>query len=149
MTSFKDKLRRFMPIAEAFANMSKDPSTKVGALVLGPEFEVRAQGWNGAPRRCSADTDERYATREEKLWWAAHAEENAIANAARSGASTNGCSLVVTHAPCMRCARLIVQSGIMTVLCPKPEEAFMARWSEDVQRSQQLFRECSVRLIWL
>lgn len=56
-----NKFVRFLPIADAFAAMSKYPRTKVGALVLGPRFEVRSTGWNGAPRGSRADEDDRLA----------------------------------------------------------------------------------------
>lgn len=143
------KLMKFMPIAKAYAALSKDPSTKVGALVLGPGFEVRSSGWNGAPRGCAADEDERWHTREEKLFWVAHAEANAISNAARSGAALDGCKLVVTHAPCMSCAKLIVQAGISMVVCPAPETDFMQRWKADLDRTTDLFRECGVGFAWV
>lgn len=141
------KYQRFLPIARAFAGMSKDPSTKVGAVILGPGFEVRSSGWNGATRFCRADEDERYQDRVEKLYWAAHAEANAIANAARTGTPLEGCALVVTHMPCMSCAKTIVQAGLSLVVAPKPEAQFAERWAEDLSRSRRLFAECGVRVI--
>lgn len=147
MTPYIQKFWDYMPVAEAFAAKSKDPSTKVGAIVLGPGHEVRSSGWNGAPRRCGADTDERYQSREEKLFWVTHAEANAIANAARSGVSLANCVMVVTHAPCMSCAKLIVQSGIMMVISRAPDEAFAARWKDDMDRAAALFLECGVSLV--
>ena len=136
--------KKYLPVAEAFAAMSPYKGTKVGALVLGPGFEVRSSGWNGAPRKCAADTDERSAERDERLRWVMHAEANAIANAARSGVSVHGCVLVVTHTPCLSCAGLIVQSGITAVLAPPPPQAFASAWGEDLQRSAWLFAECGV-----
>lgn len=41
-----------------------------------------------------------------------HAESNAIAFAAKSGISTNRATLYCTHAPCLNCAKLILNSGI-------------------------------------
>jgi len=143
------KYVRFMPIAQAFAAMSKDPSTKVGAVVLGPGYEVRSSGWNGAPRGCKADEDERFQQRPEKYYWAAHAEANVLANAARNGVSLDGCTMVVTAAPCMSCAKLIVQCGIKQVICPEPTGEFKERWAEDLTRARALFAECDVRFIQL
>jgi len=45
-----------------------------------------------------------------------HAEQNVITYAAKSGISTNNCTLYVTTSPCKQCAKLIAQSGISTVV---------------------------------
>ena len=141
------KLYKFFGIAEATAALSKDPSTQVGCLVFGPGYEIRSSGWNGAPRGCAADTDERYASREEKLWWVVHSEINAITNAARTGTPLGGCAMLVTHWPCMSCAKAIVQAGISMVVCPEPLAGFRERWVEDIRRTQALFYECGVSLV--
>ena len=141
------KIHRFYGVAQSIAGLSRDPSTKVGCLIFGKGYEIRAQGWNGAPRGCAADTDDRYNTREEKLMWATHAELNAIVNAARVGTPLEGCALFCTHYPCMGCAKAIVQSGIVQVVCPEPEAGFSERWAEDIKRTRALFYECGVHLI--
>lgn len=138
------KYVRFMPVALAFASLSKYPGTRVGCLILGPGFEVRASGWNGAPRGCKADEDSRLENRQERLAWAAHAEANSVANAARCGVTVEGCTMVVTHTPCMACAKLIVQSGIIRVISPLPAPEFERKWEEDFCRTRLLFSECGV-----
>ena len=145
----KSKLAKYMGIVDAIAKLSKDQSTQVGALVLGPSFEVRSVGYNGAPRGCSADEDERGTTRPEKYFWFSHAELNAITNAARVGTPLNGCSLLVTHPPCMDCARAIVQAGIIEVFTRMPSDEFLERWCEHADRTQRLFEECHVKYEWL
>ena len=57
--------------------------------------------------------------------------------------------MVVTHMPCMDCARAIVQAGIRRVVTREPDPAFMHRWSDHVIRARQLFEECGVELIFL
>jgi len=141
------KIHRFLCVAEALATLSKDPSTKVGALIFGPGYEIRSQGWNGAPRGSKADTDHRFQDRDEKLFWVAHAEMNAITNAARTGTPTEGCALLATHFPCIRCAVSIVQAGITEVICPEPEGGFAERWAADIKRTKELFYECGIRLV--
>lgn len=141
------KYRRFMPIAQAFAAMSKYPGTRVGAVVLGPGYEMRASGWNGAPRGCRADEDGRLDDRDERLMWATHAEANAIANAARTGTALMGSTMVVTHTPCMACAKSIVQAGITRVISPAPDADFERKWAEDFKRTRALFEECGVHFI--
>ena len=145
----EDKLAKYMGIVDAIAKLSKDQSTQVGALILGPSFEVRSVGYNGAPRGCSADEDERGVTRPEKYFWFSHAELNAITNAARVGTPLAGSSIVVTHPPCMDCARAIVQAGIIEVFTRMPSDEFLERWREHADRTQRLFEECHVKYKWL
>ena len=153
MTQFSEeqvnKYARFMPIAWSFASMSRDPSTKVGALLLGGRYEVLASGWNGAPRGCNADKDERYSDRNQKLWWATHAEANAVANAAMAGTSTHGAVLVVTHPPCITCAKLAVQAGVAMVICNGPDAGFALRWASDLELTKRLFKEVGVKYMWI
>jgi dCMP deaminase len=140
---------KFLQIAKAVALLSKDNSTQVGCVILGPGHEIRSVGYNGAPRGCSADEDERGTTRPEKYFWYSHSELNAITNAARVGTPLLGSSLVVTHFPCMDCARAIVQAGIVEVFCPAPDGVFEERWREHLGRAVQLFNETNVKVTWL
>jgi dCMP deaminase len=103
-----------MGFARHAATMSKDPSTQVGCVVIGPNNEVRSTGYNGLPRKVK-DLPERME-RPEKYLWTAHAEENAVGHAARIGVSLDGCVMFVTHHPCSRCARSIIQAGIKEVV---------------------------------
>lgn len=141
------KYLKFLNVAKAISELSKDPSTKVGAVLIGPDREGGPWGYNGAPRGCSADEDERYETREERLAWVTHAEANALLAAARSGFRTSGCTMVVTHTPCMNCAKSIVQAGIHRVVFPSPDPEFAKRWAEDMSRSRRLFHECGVDVV--
>lgn len=138
-------LKKYLGIAHEVAKLSKDQSTQVGALILGASKEIRSLGYNGAPRGCTADEDIR-SDRPEKYFWFSHAEANAITNAARVGTALDGCSMLVTHYPCMDCARLIVQAGIKHVSVPKPDEVFYERWREHIIRTDKLFEECGVTL---
>ena len=145
----ENKARKYLDIARAVSAMSKDSSTRVGAVVIGVFGEVRSLGYNGAPRGCKADEDERGITRPEKYFWFSHAELNAITNAARVGTPLEGSTIVVTHPPCMDCARAIVQAGIKTVYAEAPTQEFMQRWDEHHTRAVKLFTECGVEYIWL
>ena len=140
------KAHKFMGLAYARAQFSKDTSTKVGAVIVGPAGEDRASGYNGAPRGCGADEpgDPRGTGRPEKYFWFSHAELNAITNAARVGVPLEGCTIYVTHPPCMDCARAIVQAGIKRVVTVRPSADFVERWEEHMSRSQRLFDECGV-----
>ena len=75
---------RFLKLATHISEWSKDPSTKVGCVVVGPDREIRSTGFNGFPRGIQ-DSDERLTNRDLKYPLICHAEENAIMHAARIG----------------------------------------------------------------
>jgi dCMP deaminase len=144
------KLSKYMAVASAIGQLSKDQSTQVGALVVGKGGEFIASGWNGAPRGSAADEpDDVRSVRPEKYFWFSHAECNAITNAARVGTPLSGSTIVVTHFPCMDCARAIVQAGIVKVVTTRPSEEFLSRWGEHTSRALRLFDECGVGVEYL
>ena len=103
----------FFGLARRLSRRSKDPSTKVGCVIVGPDREIRSMGYNGLPRGVE-DRPERME-RPTKYLWTSHAEENAVAQAARVGVSLKGCVAYVTHFPCSRCARSLIQAGVSAV----------------------------------
>src|ERR1700743_389657 len=74
--------RHFLRLALANCEMSKDPRTQVGSVIVGPDREIRSMGYNGLPRGI-ADSRERLHDRDLKLRLVVHGEMNAILNAAR------------------------------------------------------------------
>lgn len=94
------------------AKKSKD-ATKVGAVLVGPDMEIRLTAYNGPPRGVE-DRPERFE-RPTKYLFASHAEANLIAFAAREGIRTRGCTVYVTHHPCAGCARTLIQAGVSAV----------------------------------
>lgn len=134
--------RRFIALARHIAGWSKDPSTQVGCVVVGPDREIRSTGFNGFPRGIDDDS-ERLGDRAKKYPLICHAEENAIMHAARIGVSLKGCSAYVTWPPCTRCARSLIQAGVQTVLYPAGLE-IPERWTEDFEISTDMFREAGV-----
>ena len=139
---------RFVPVAQAMANLSRDPSTKVGAVVLDDDANILSTAFNGFPRRVK-DTEERYAQREVKLSLIAHAEANAIAQAARTGVKLLGSTLIVTALyPCSNCAKLIIQSGIKRVYAPKMDEKLSnQQWFFEKQISELMFSEAGIEVV--
>lgn len=101
----------FMEMASFVATKSKDRSTKVGCVMVGPNHEVRTTGYNGFCRGIDDDNDDRHE-RPEKYLWTEHAERNAIFNAARNGIRIEDCTAYTTMFPCSDCARGLIQSGI-------------------------------------
>ena len=132
----------FMGICDVVSSKSKDPSTRVGCVIVAPDRSVRSTGFNGLPRRI-ADTPERLNNREMKIALTVHGELNAIL-ASRGGA--NECSLYVNSLPpCVSCATAIIQSGIQTVYFPyKP---IPERWKASCDLAAYILIEAGVNYI--
>ena len=133
---------RFLELAKHISGWSKDPSTKVGCIVVGEDREIRSTGFNGFPRGISDDND-RLLDREKKYPLICHAEENAIMHAARIGVSLKGSTAYVTWPPCSRCARSLIQAGIKEVVYSTAEEV-PERWLEDFNISTSMLKEANV-----
>src|SRR5687767_12861962 len=102
---------RWIAAAQLFASWSKDQSRKIGCVIVGDRQTLLSQGWNGFPRGVDDNVAERHQ-RPEKYTWVAHAEANAIYNAAANGIRVSGATIYSTLFPCVDCAKGIIQSGI-------------------------------------
>ena len=136
--------KRFLQLAKNISEWSKDPSTQVGCVVVGPDRELRSTGFNGLPRGIE-DNEQRLNNREIKYPLICHAEENAIMHAARIGMSLKDCTAYVTWPPCTRCARSLIQAGISTIVYPKDIE-IPDRWMEDFNLSLNMLKEANISL---
>ena len=132
----------FLEMAEQVATRSKDPSTKVGCVISTEDKVVVATGYNGIPRDV-LDKPERME-RPAKYLWTSHAEENAVAMAARVGSRLRGGHAFVTHMPCCRCARMLIQAGISTVYCGYGTTSMPL---EEFDVASQMFREAGVLVV--
>ena len=142
---------RFMELAFLISTWSKDTSTKTGAVVVGPDREIRATGYNGCVRGVDDDIPERME-RPTKYDFFEHAERNAIYNACLTGTSLKGCIMYATHAPCTDCARAIIQAGIKTVVTNKiiiDENTPKGTWRDKLEYSAQMFKEAGIEYIEL
>ena len=138
---------RFMALARHIGDWSKDRSTKVGCVIVGPDNDIRATGFNGFPRNVRDDVDARHL-RPAKYRWTEHAERNAIYNAARAGTAF-ATSNVSCPRSVMDCARAIVQSGLGELIAVRPDFDHPT-WGDDFRLavSRALFEEAGVRLRW-
>lgn len=127
-----------MGFAHHAATKSKD-STKVGAVLVGPDKTVLLTSYNGPPRGVH-DLPER-RERPEKYFWASHAEANLIAFAARQGIRTEGCKVFVTHHPCSACARTLIQAGVFSVVVG---EGITSMPADEFKVAAQMFEEAGV-----
>lgn len=131
--------RRFIELARLVSTWSKDPSTRVGAVVVDSLRRVLATGYNGFPRGV-ADTPERYADREIKLSLVVHAEANCVLNAV---APLDGATMYVLKFPCSSCAKLIAQAGVKRVVYESDPHG---DWAREEHTTRTLFREAGILL---
>jgi len=104
--------RRYLRMARIWAENSYCKRRKVGALLVSGRMII-SDGYNGTPSGFENNCeDENNVTKPYVL----HAEANAITKVAKSGNSSEGATLYVTSAPCVECAKLIIQSGIRKVV---------------------------------
>ena len=135
--------RRFLDLANFIAGWSKDPSTKVGAVIVRPDRTVASMGYNGFPRGV-LDHEERYADREQKYAMVVHAENNALIN---SRESLEGYTLYVTPLPpCTQCAAAIIQRGIARVVVDQKKDV-PENWMKQFEISNTMFQEAGVSII--
>lgn len=132
----------FMKMAALVATKSKDRSTKVGCVIVGPDNEVRATGYNGFPRRVKDDESARHE-RPVKYLFTEHAERNACFAAAKVGIPVNGCRMYVTMWPCADCSRAIIQSGISELIAPEPDFE-LPQWKDSFMAGVEMMHEAGV-----
>lgn len=130
---------RFLALATTIASWSKDPSTKVGAVIVRPDRTIASLGYNGFPRGVS----DHYKDRDHKLLRTVHAELNAILSAREP---LQGCTIYVTPlCPCSNCAAAIIQAGIGRVIArsapTRPE------WKTSLDAAKEMFDQADVPFI--
>jgi len=134
--------RRFMARAQRIASWSKDPSTKVG-VVLVKDRKVVATGYNGFPPGIAED--ERLEDREKKYPLIVHAEMNAILQA---GHDSRGATMYLYFPdggfPCQNCTKHTITAGIVRIVAcnVKGNE----RWNEDCEKARATLEEAGVEL---
>ena len=132
---------KFIGIAQAVAAMSKD-STKVGAIAVDDDGVILSTGWNGFPRGV-LDLPERLAVRQTRLALTSHAEQNLVAQAARSGHSLLGSTVILSGLyPCSACCKSLIQAGVKRIITPpiNPD----SKWAEENAWAQLMFNEAGV-----
>ena len=128
---------RFIELAKLAGSWSKDPSTKVGAVIVDDKNRIVSVGYNGFPQKIS-DND-RLNDRDKKYNVIVHAEANAILFANKD---LSGC-IIYTYPfqPCSSCSGLIIQSGIKRVVTVKTHND---RWRKDFSIAKQILIEAEV-----
>ena len=134
---------RFLQMAGLVASWSKDPSTKVGAVIARPDNTIVSLGFNGFPRGVE-DDPELLNDRKEKYARVIHAEMNAILNA--GGNSLKDCTLYTWPLPpCSNCAAMVIQAGIRRIVAPRPSND---RWKESNRIAHDMFSQAGVSVTY-
>lgn len=115
--------RYVMGIAEQVATRATCDRLHVGAVIVVNKTIV-STGYNGAPRGMPHCDDVGHLLKEmggrQSCVRTAHGEANAIAQAARTGAKVEGGTIYTTASPCYDCMKLIINSGIVRIVCGAP-----------------------------
>lgn len=117
---------RFMEMAQLVSTWAScyQEERKVGAVIV-KDKRVMTTGYNGAPAGVSTCVERGECLRKKlgipsgtrhEMCYAVHAEQNAIIQAAKLGVNIDGSTLYCTHQPCILCAKMIVNAGIMRVV---------------------------------
>ena len=116
--------KRFMDLTEHISTWSSCLRRHVGAVIV-KDKTIMTTGYNGAPSGVQTCVEKGECMRNKlnvpsgthaELCYAAHAEQNAIIQAAKEGISLKGCTLYCTHQPCVVCAKMIINAGIKEVI---------------------------------
>jgi dCMP deaminase len=142
----------FMDMALRSAKMSKDPSTKVGAVIV-RNRSILATGFNGFPVNIADDN--RLNVREEKLDIVVHAEMNAVLFAARNGIAIAASTMYVAACdaagavawggpPCVRCLVECMQAGVIEYVS-WPIKSVPSRWHASCYKAKALIDESGLK----
>lgn len=132
---------KFLKVAALVSTFSKDPSTKVGAVICDQNNRFVSLGYNGFARGVS-DSQERLSNRDLKYKLVIHAEQNALLFAQRN--LTGHTLYTWPFPPCSNCSQLIIQSGVARVVAPMPTEDQEERWGDSFQLAIETFKEAKI-----
>lgn len=141
MSSHED----FMLIAEAMSSRSKDPSTKVGAIIV-DNGNIVALGYNHIPSKIKF-TMSQIENREWKYPRVIHAEVDAILKLGKQ--FVTNAIMYCTHFPCDRCATMIVESGIKEIYTRKVPLDMIERWGASMKLASEILTEGGVFVNYL
>lgn len=117
---------RFMEMAHVIAGWTScyRPGRSIGCVIV-KDKRIMTTGYNGAPAglktcrergECMRDRLGIQSGTRAELCYAIHAEQNAIIQAAKVGVSTEGATIYITLQPCVICAKMLVNAGIMRIV---------------------------------
>lgn len=124
----------FIQLAHQVATRSTCLRRHVGSVIV-RDKHILATGYNGAPSGlehcdvvgCLREEMGIPSGQRQEICRGLHAEQNAIIQAALHGVSTRGASIYVTHQPCITCAKMIINAGIVRIVCDSAYPDELAR----------------------
>lgn len=134
----------FMGVAKLSALRSKDPSTQVGACIVGADNRILSIGYNGTPNGFPDSDfpwDREGDALNTKYFYVCHAELNAILNFRGNRRDLEGARIYVALFPCNECAKAIIQCGIKEVVYLSDKY----NGTEGNIASKRLFDKCGVK----
>ena len=129
-----------MDVAKLVASWSKDPSSKIGAIIV-KDMEIKSTGYNGFPKGIE-DLQERLNNRAVKYKLMVHAERNALIQAGKD--SREASLFIYGLPPCSECTKQIIQAGIKEVIVCNQDVP--ERWKEEFIISTGMLNEAGVDL---
>lgn len=136
---------RFMNLSQEVSTWSKDPSTKVGCVLVDDRRRVVGLGYNGFPRGVE-DTEERLNDRPTKYLMVQHAEVNAVLQCV---GEARGSTAYVTHRPCATCTGVLIQAGISKIVTNRPSAGLIERFADSFAASDAMLSEAGVAIEFL
>lgn len=139
---------RFMDMAKLVATWSSCLRRQVGA-VIAKDNRVLATGYNGAPKGVKNCLERHECLRNklgiesgtrQEICYSVHAEQNAIAQAAKLGHSVDGGTIYITHSPCSLCSRIVINAGIKRIV-------FLENYPDDFSLS--ILKEAKIEVVHL
>ena len=139
---------RFMEMTDTIAGWAScyQQNRKMGAVIV-RDKRILTTGYNGAPQGVKPCVERGECLRRKlgipsgtraEVCYAVHADQNALIQAARMGVSVYGATMYVTYSPCIICARLIINAGIVRVIY---------RYDYPDEFSKEMLKEAGVELI--
>ena len=140
---------RFMEMARVVSGWTScfAPGRAIGAVIV-KDKRIMTTGYNGAPAGMKTCREKGECLRRKlgiesgtraEICYAAHAEQNAILQAAKLGISIDGATLYCTHQPCSMCTRIIINAGIKRVVYEQgyPDDFSLALFHESATRLER------------
>ncbi len=139
--------RRYVGLAQHVAGWSKDPSTKVGAVLVRPNNSVASTGFNGFPPGHD-DSPELYADRGYKYQHVVHAEVNALNFL---GSPADGFTLYTSFPCCPDCVERAGKAGVTRIVYPRldvsgRDASWAAEWRERLEKAQEVAKRYGIEV---
>lgn len=144
MRTFDSWDQKFMTLVFQVASWSKDESTQVGAVIVGPSNKIISVGYNGIPAGVK-ETPKRLKA-PLKYLFTEHAERNAIY---QTSSCLENCKMYLPISPCADCARAILTKGIQEIVVSRYWDQILDRqpqWEESIKAGRKMLLEKGVKI---